>query len=119
MARGDKNYRDVVTKVNKGAKSKKKIAAVHKMVEAMINGDTDEAANELSDYIRMSSREILLGEAADEEDEDDDTEMTADDDDSDDDSDDADESDDDEDDDSDDDDDSDESDDDAGSEKKK
>ena len=95
MARGSKDYDKVVRKVNKGAKSKAKINSIQKMVEAMINGDVESAEEELSEYIRMTSREILLGEAADEDESEDDSEgkMTDDkdeDDDSDDDSDDED-----------------------------
>ena len=71
MARGSKDYDKVVRKVNKGAKSKAKINSIQKMVEALINGDVDAAEEELSEYIRMTSREILLGEAADEDDSDD------------------------------------------------
>jgi hypothetical protein len=65
MARGSKDYGKVVHKVSKGAKSKTKIDSIQKMVEAMINGDVESAEEELSEYIRMTSRKIILGEAVD------------------------------------------------------
>jgi hypothetical protein len=62
MARGDKNYDKVVRKVNKGEKSDKKINAVHKMVEALISGDSDAAAEHLHTYLQEKTRDLILGE---------------------------------------------------------
>lgn len=62
MARGDKNYDKVVRKQGgKSADSKKK--AIHKMVEALIAGDSDVAAEELHKYLQIKTREIIVGEA--------------------------------------------------------
>lgn len=85
MARGDKNYDKTVRKV-KGQKSEKKIAAIHKMVEALIAGDVEAAAeaSHIASVIVMQRN--ILGEKADEaaeeekeeaEDEDTDKEVTA------------------------------------------
>ena len=67
MARGDKNYDKVVRKHNKGkTKSKARIAAVHNMVESMIQGNTAAAGDAFKTYMQIASREILLGEGDDE-----------------------------------------------------
>lgn len=62
MARGDKNYDKVVRTQNKGGKSKARIKAVHNMVENIIQGDMDAAAEDLKLATQLISREILLGE---------------------------------------------------------
>jgi len=61
MARGDKLGKSV-RKVND-----KKRAAVHKMVEAIIRGDSDSAAEELRSYLQLATRDLILGEAKDSE----------------------------------------------------
>jgi len=73
MARGDKNYDKVVRK-EKGKSADKKKKAIHKMVEALIADESEEAASALHDYLQMKSREIVLGEMEKEEDEDNDEE---------------------------------------------
>ena len=77
MARGDKNYNDVVRGVSdKSAEAK--IAAVHKMiaerkahlqrmVEALIAGKSDEAAEHLHKALQMNLRRQVLGDQALEE----------------------------------------------------
>lgn len=67
MARGDKNYDKVVRSVNKGQSSEKKIGAIHKMVEALIAGDSKAAAEEFRTYLQIQTRELILGEEAEEE----------------------------------------------------
>lgn len=68
MARGDKNYDQVVRKHNKGkTKSKARIKAVHTMVENLIQGDAEAAAEDLKVAVQLISREIILGEASDNE----------------------------------------------------
>ena len=62
MARGDKNYTEVVRKVNSGQSANAKIAAIHAMVEALIQEDNDEAVEQLRNYLQLKSRQILLGE---------------------------------------------------------
>ena len=73
---GKKNADKVVRKVNKGQSSDKKIAAIHKMVESLISGKSDDAADHLHDYLQMKSRDLIIGESKDEDD-DDDKEMVA------------------------------------------
>ena len=70
MARGDKNYDSVVRKVNSGQSSGSKISAIHKMVEALIQEDNDEAIAALQQYLQLKSRSILLGEEDDKEEKD-------------------------------------------------
>ena len=98
MARGNK-------KMDKGVRKIKthKRKAVHKMVEALIRGDSEAAAEELKAYMQLATRELVLGEAKDEEMSDDAEEMDDEDDDSEDDDEDDDDSEDDDEDDSDDD----------------
>ena len=67
MARGDKNYTEVVRKVNSGQSANAKIAAIHAMVEALIQEDNDEAVEQLRNYLQLKSRQILLGEEDDDE----------------------------------------------------
>lgn len=69
MARGDKNYDKVVRTVNKGQSSEKKINAIQKMVEALIAGDSETAAEELRSYLQIKTRELILGEEAEVEEE--------------------------------------------------
>ena len=66
MARGDKNYNKVVRKHNKGGKASARKKAVHNMVENIIQGDMDAASDDLRTAVQLISREIILGEAADE-----------------------------------------------------
>lgn len=54
----------------KKIKFSKKKAALHKMVEALINEDMEAAAKELQAYLQLKSRELLGEEAEDDEDED-------------------------------------------------
>ena len=69
MARGD-NLDKTVRKI----KSKKR-SAVHKMVEALIRGDSEVAAEELRSYLQLQTRDLILGEAdEDSEDKDEDSE---------------------------------------------
>lgn len=56
MARG--------TKKNSVAGKK---AAIHKMVEALIGGDADLAAEELHKYLQVKTRELILGESDEKE----------------------------------------------------
>jgi hypothetical protein len=61
------------------SKKKARIAAVHTMVEAMIQGDQETASSAFKTYMQVASREILLGEGSDEDEDEDETEMTDDD----------------------------------------
>lgn len=61
MARGDKMGK----KVRKVASKKR--SAVHKMVEALIRGDSETAADELRTYLQMQTRDLVLGETKDED----------------------------------------------------
>lgn len=81
---GKKNADKVVRKVNKGNKAEQKIKAIHNMVESLIKGESDDAAEHLHDYLQMKTREIVLGESDEEkemvadeqaDDEDDDEDM--------------------------------------------
>lgn len=71
MARGDKNYDKIthgLTK-GKGKGAKEKKAALHKMVEALIAEKTDEAQTHLHAYLKLKTRDILVGESEDDADE--------------------------------------------------
>ena len=60
MARGDKNYDKVVRKHNKGkTKAKARIAAIHNMVESMIQGDQESATDAFNLHMQLTSRDIL------------------------------------------------------------
>lgn len=50
----------------KGKTADEKIKAVHKMVEALISGDSDAAADHLHAYLQAKTRELILGEKEDE-----------------------------------------------------
>lgn len=67
MARGDKNYDKTVRKVNKGQKSEKKIAAIQKMVEALIAGDIETAAEASHVASVIVMQRNILGEKAEDE----------------------------------------------------
>ena len=86
--------KDMGKKVRKAKNNKRE--CVHKMVEAIISGDSDQAAEELRTYLQLSTRDMILGEAKDDSDEDDSDEDDSDEDDSDEDESDEDESDEDE-----------------------
>jgi len=72
MAKGDKNYDKVVRGVNKGQKAEKKKKAIHKMIESLITGDSESAAEQLHAYLQLKTRELILGEAEDEKEKDED-----------------------------------------------
>lgn len=61
MARGDKNYNKIV-RTQKGKKPESKRKAIHNMVEALIAGDSDIAADHLHRYLQLKTRELILGE---------------------------------------------------------
>lgn len=48
--------------------------SLHKMLEAIVKGDSDEAAQHLHAYLNVKTREILMGESDHDEDEDEDEE---------------------------------------------
>jgi hypothetical protein len=48
--------------------------ALHKMLEAIVKGDSDEAAQHLHSYLNVKTREILMGESEHEDDEEDEKE---------------------------------------------
>ena len=50
------------------AKGDEKLGYIHKMVEALISGDSDEAADQLHAYLQLKTRDILLGEKKDDDD---------------------------------------------------
>jgi len=52
----------------KGAKKDMK-HFLHEMVESMIKGDSDEAVSQLSSYLELKTRSMILGEKEEEEDE--------------------------------------------------
>lgn len=54
-------------KVRKVKKNKR--AAIHKMVEALISGNTDAATAELHKYLQLKTRDLILGESDDESEE--------------------------------------------------
>jgi len=43
-----------------------KKTAIHSMVEALVRGDSEAAADELHKYLQLKTREVLLGEMDDE-----------------------------------------------------
>ncbi len=49
-----------------------KIQAIHKMLESLISGKSDEAGDHLHDYLQIKTQEIILGEKAEKDDEEDD-----------------------------------------------
>lgn len=53
-------------KVRKVMKNKRE--CVHKMVEAIIRGDSDTASDELRAYLQIATRDLILGEGKDEDD---------------------------------------------------
>lgn len=65
MARGDKDYSKVSHNL-KGKSAAEKKKALHKMVEALIAEKTEEAQVHLHQYLKLKTREILMGESEDE-----------------------------------------------------
>lgn len=70
MARGDKNYDKVTHELvkGKGKSSAEKKKAIHKMIEALIADKTEEAQTHLHAYLKLKTRDILVGEAEDADD---------------------------------------------------
>jgi len=58
MARGDKKEL-TATEIKK--------RAIHKMLESLITGDSEEAGKQLHEYLQMKTRELIVGETSDEE----------------------------------------------------
>jgi len=57
MAKGDKKEL-TSTEIKK--------QAIHKMLESLISGDTEEAGNQLHDYLQLKTKELIVGETSEE-----------------------------------------------------
>jgi hypothetical protein len=60
---------DKVTRKLDGASADAKKKAIHKMLEALINEDGEEANDALHDYLQSKMRQMILGEECDDEEE--------------------------------------------------